>query len=524
MNFIFKMATINVNGIRASVTQSLLKSFLFNYDLDIIMLQEVNDNNLDFLLPQYKYITNTGDSLRGTAVIFRANLSPSDIEKSLCGRIIAVTINNIRLVNIYAPSGSNRRTERNLFFSQELIYFLRNINLPIVLCGDFNCVTDSTDQNSLPTNFCASLQRLCASLKLTDVWRHLFPRKVEFSFYRNTSASRLDRFYVSPEMIKQINNCEILPVAFTDHSAVIFELRVANRMIPNHYGRGTWKLNSSLLQETHVCTEFVKLYQKWSKSQNRFRNRYEWRVNFVKPKTKQFFTRCSITKSREFNETFEFFSSVLCTLRTHLNQGENSYNEYINVKHKIIELQRNKLIGCTVRCCDKTLVTGEQTSLYHLARLKKRRESRFIKSVIKEDGKTTSTRNELLHECHTHFSAKFATLDARTSQIDHQLIKFLPVLTSDQQTRVGASFTEREIRDAIKYSSKISSPGPDGLSYNFYKKFIDLVVPDLTSLFNEILTTQCSTACFSEGQVVLLPKTKNPRIQPHLMNIAQSLS
>ena len=48
MSFIYKLASLNINGIRNFTTQTLLKKLLFDEDIDILMLQEVNDDNLDF--------------------------------------------------------------------------------------------------------------------------------------------------------------------------------------------------------------------------------------------------------------------------------------------------------------------------------------------------------------------------------------------------------------------------------------------------------------------------------------------
>lgn len=253
MVLIFKSISLNINGIRSVVTQSLFKNFLFDQDIDVALLQEINDDNLDFLLPQYKYVSNPGEHNRGTAIVYRAHLIASNIEQSPCGRIIGLKVNEIQFVNIYAPSGSNQRQERLNFFSNDIVYYLRNTRLHTALGGDFNCVVDSQDQSSSPTNYCNSLSALSKELKLIDVWRLLNPQKKEFTFFRNTSAARLDRFYVSEELAPKISNCQIIPVSFSDHSCVQLDIRSDCSLRPPPYGRNTWKLNTTLLNDINVC-------------------------------------------------------------------------------------------------------------------------------------------------------------------------------------------------------------------------------------------------------------------------------
>ena len=125
--YVFKIVTINVNGIRSPVTQTLLKKFLFDNDIDVVLLQEINDDNLDSMFPQYKYVVNLGESNRGTAIVYRAHLSVSNIDMSSCGRITALTTNNIRLINVYAPSGSQKKEDRNLLFCEDILFYLRKL-------------------------------------------------------------------------------------------------------------------------------------------------------------------------------------------------------------------------------------------------------------------------------------------------------------------------------------------------------------------------------------------------------------
>jgi exonuclease III len=51
----------------------------------------------------------------------------------------------ISMINIYAPSGTAKRREREHFYNNELAYLLRDTPTNILLGGDFNCVLETGD-------------------------------------------------------------------------------------------------------------------------------------------------------------------------------------------------------------------------------------------------------------------------------------------------------------------------------------------------------------------------------------------
>jgi exonuclease III len=66
------------------------------------------------------------------------------------GRGIAARYRDIQLVNIYAPSGSAYKAERDAFFSTEVVLLLPTVLTPLILCGDFNCVLIPGDCTGAP--------------------------------------------------------------------------------------------------------------------------------------------------------------------------------------------------------------------------------------------------------------------------------------------------------------------------------------------------------------------------------------
>jgi hypothetical protein len=63
-------------------------------------------------------------------------------------------------------------------------------------------------------------------------------------------ATKLDRFYTTPETQRNKLRIEIMPVAFTDHYVV--EMRITVHYTDVHRARGRWKLDPILIRDEHL--------------------------------------------------------------------------------------------------------------------------------------------------------------------------------------------------------------------------------------------------------------------------------
>ena len=86
----------------------------------------------------FKRHYNIGSEQRGTAIIRRENIEIHNILKIPSGRAIAAEFQGTRIVNIYAPSGAEKRQERERFFNQDITHLLRTTTGNLIIAGDFN--------------------------------------------------------------------------------------------------------------------------------------------------------------------------------------------------------------------------------------------------------------------------------------------------------------------------------------------------------------------------------------------------
>jgi hypothetical protein len=92
----------------------ILLVFIQLHDLDIVFLHKVTN---PAILNIVWYVThlNIGATMRETTILARHDFPLSNLISLLSGRFITADYNGLRRVNVYAPSGTARRAERERF-------------------------------------------------------------------------------------------------------------------------------------------------------------------------------------------------------------------------------------------------------------------------------------------------------------------------------------------------------------------------------------------------------------------------
>ena len=145
-----KILSLNVG---LSTTFPGLTTLVTANNIDLLLLQEIRvfNEQLNLLFNRLGYqaevnIDPNEPYRPGTAIVWRKSLPMEDIIPLVTCRAQAAVNGQYVVFNIYAPSGSDKRQERNFFFSQDMF---RAFNLfthaHYIFAGDFNCVLSPFD-------------------------------------------------------------------------------------------------------------------------------------------------------------------------------------------------------------------------------------------------------------------------------------------------------------------------------------------------------------------------------------------
>jgi exonuclease III len=140
---VLTLATININGFTAPTRVGMFTNFLRRHDIDIPFVQEVT--NTEVLHIRGHETQKNGASIRGTAILAKHGLHLENIASLPSERAIATVYQGNHLINIYAPSGTTMRKDREQFFNADLPFLFRTDIKHMILGGDFNYVLHPAD-------------------------------------------------------------------------------------------------------------------------------------------------------------------------------------------------------------------------------------------------------------------------------------------------------------------------------------------------------------------------------------------
>uniref|UniRef100_A0A3P9N8A8 Reverse transcriptase domain-containing protein n=1 Tax=Poecilia reticulata TaxID=8081 RepID=A0A3P9N8A8_POERE len=86
----------------------------------------------------------------------------------------------------------------------------------------------------------------------------------------------------------------------------------------------------------------------------------------------------------------------------------------------------------------------------------------------------------------------------------------LPNLPEDKKKDLNAEISEAEVKRAIRSLQGGKAPGPDGLTSEFYKIFMDLLSKSYLSMLNDSFGTSVLPTSLREGNIYLILKKSKP--------------
>ncbi|MDX2164091.1 MAG: exodeoxyribonuclease III [Gammaproteobacteria bacterium] len=251
-----KIATWNINSLRVRLPHIL--DWLEKNNTDVLALQELKMENKDFPVEVFKklnyHVSFSGQkTYNGVAIISRSEIADPEMpDYDEQRRILAVTIQGVRVINVYIPNGESMESPKyqyklkwleNLkqYLSAELKKYPK-----LILLGDFNIAPEELDvyepdlwrDSVLFTTQMREVFKSLEGLGLNDSFR-LFPQEPKsFSWWDYRTAGfprnhglRIDHILVSEPLKEACEQCVIdkVPRGWerpSDHTPVVLTLRV----------------------------------------------------------------------------------------------------------------------------------------------------------------------------------------------------------------------------------------------------------------------------------------------------------
>jgi hypothetical protein len=424
--------------------------------------------------------------MRGTAILAREGIKLSRIMLSPTGRAMAATFRDILLVNIYAPSGTNRRHERELFFNSELTHLLRTNHKHIICGGDFNCVLQPIDVLGQFTRSYA-LAELIKGFDMRDAWTQ-DPARPTYTYHHATGASRIDRFYLTPDLNTQKTGIKILPAAFTDHCAVALRLS-----INDYHGikrARQWKLHPAIAKDPLIQQKIRTEWPNWRKLKRHYTDVTQWWERCIKKRIKLLISKEMAERNADARAMENhLYACIYESINSDATHGEKlqKLNRY---KAKLVRLQAQHTDRIMLDQSTYDTIQDEQSSLFHIIKQNQRREARTISAIQDTQGHEVTSAPDICNLFEKHLRKKYEQI-ATDDKCNEQMINVVKSRNTNKYTEhLEKPITAEELLMAIRKGAPNKSPGVDGLGAEFYRTHWDTIGTDLLELMNYMFTHQ----------------------------------
>lgn len=264
-----KILSWNIGGMNSPQKRSKVFHYVKKFSANVICLQETHIKEKDIRLLKNRKLGNeyiSANEKKKNGVVFyvdnrlKAKIAFKDKEGRYLGLEVTLQNGKCLMVGIYAPLDKKDQFYTNLNEELSKVNYEKTL-----IMGDWNGVVNpeidrkserkiKKTQGKLPKAF----KELTEEQTLQDVWRFKYRDARDFTFFsgRHKSFSRIDMFYASKTLCKDILRMDSEPRTISDHSP----LTVLIKLMKNEYA---WRLNEALLYKEEIvekARENIKLF------------------------------------------------------------------------------------------------------------------------------------------------------------------------------------------------------------------------------------------------------------------------
>ncbi|GJW17162.1 RNA-directed DNA polymerase, eukaryota [Tanacetum coccineum] len=372
-----------------------------------------------------------------------------------------------------------------------------------MILGDFNEVRSEyerfgTNFNALGAN---AFNHFITRLGLVDLplegysytWTHKSASKM----------SKLDRFLVSEGMVAIFPSLSAICLErhLSDHRPILMrELNVDYGPIPFRIYHSwfskvsfdtlveeTWK--SSIPKEVNDIISLKKKFQ------------------VLKSAIKQW---CKEEKRRS-NSSKSSIQSRLTDLDKMFDQGKGNVelvNERSSLLKDLLNLNASASLDMAQKAKIRWSIEGDENSKYFYGIINKKRSQLAIWGILVE-GAWIDEPAEVKKEFFNHFANRFSSLVNPRIVLDSQ---FPSRLSLDQIDDLERNVSYEEIKRAVWDCGANKSPGPDGFTFEFFRRYWSLIDQDVVAAVSEFFSSSKFPSGCNASFITLIPKTQDAKL------------
>lgn len=524
-----KMTTLNVNGIRHTPKRRAIFKELRDTKSDIIFLQETHSSIVDFKIWKAEWggeaiFSHGRSNSKGVAILFARGIDfkllfqSADIEGRYLLLNIEIDGQTATLINIYAPTQNYPQEQIQLMdtiedqlsdFQVQKAFFAGDLN--IQLHQEHSQQSNSQKSTSnLRQNYIEKIGALTKNYNTINIWRKKNPTSTKGTFRRNAYTAHLDYWFIPQYLESSVTSVNIQTTSLSDHSMVTVELGLPNE----DRGPGFWQFNKLLLTDQHFVQEMRSHIQKVQ--QDHFGDpsvKWEW----IKFKIKEFCIQYSIKRNRQNKSQVRELQNRFNQLEEYMDNtdSENARLEYQSIKRELSEIKQHQANGAIFRTRANWTMAGEKPTAYFLGLEKRKSKDKNISMLKNNQGRMLTNKNEILQYGKDFFETIYTENTDSLAPLQGKFMsdESIPHISELSRIFINKKFSQQEFTSALNDLNINKTPGSDGLTVEFFRKFWPQLQPHFYNSIMHALENGQLSHEQRTGLITLIPKKDLDRSQ-----------
>ncbi|GJT02906.1 RNA-directed DNA polymerase, eukaryota [Tanacetum coccineum] len=400
---------------------------------------------------------------------------------------------NLLFLSVYSPQELNLKRALWSYISG----IISQWHGEVVVMGDFNEVRYASERygSSFHALNAADFNMFIANSNLIDI--PLGGYSFTWSDKHASKMSNLDRFLVSQGIVDLFPNLTglILHRHISDHRPILLkETRV-------DYGPTPFRLFHSWFLDNDLCAVVEDSWKNDGVYDNNAMVLLKNKLKSLKQKLKTW----SIDKKRSKEYNRKSLQDTIIEIDLRLDKGISLPDDLSNRSNAIRELNSIDQ-QASMDAAQKAKVTwaieGDENSKFFHGIVNKKRRHLAIKGILVE-GEWIDNPLHVKSEFFNHFANQFSDPDWTRVPFDGQ---FLNHLDSVQSSDLESDVSNEEIKRAVWDCGSDKSPGPDGFTFEIFKKFWYIVSGDVINVVKEFFHSSIFPNGCNSSFIALIPK------------------